>query len=34
MIPQQIRLVQTDRNCWDVVLTEEERGIIGELLDI
>jgi len=30
----QIRLVQTERNCWDVVLTEEERNIIGEFLDI
>jgi len=31
---QQISLVQTDRNCWNVVLTEEERNLLGELLDI
>ena len=31
---QQISLVQTDRNCWNVVLTEEERNLFGELLDI
>jgi len=31
---QHISLVQTDRNCWNVVLTEEERNLLGELLDI
>ena len=31
---QQISLIQTDRNCWNVVLTEEERNLLGELLDI
>jgi len=30
----QIKLVQTERNCWDVVLTEEERNLLGEFLDI
>ena len=30
----QIKLVQTERNCWDAVLTEEERNLIGEFLDI
>jgi len=30
---QQIKLLQTERNCWDVVLTEEERNLIGEFLD-
>jgi len=30
----QIRLMQTERNCWDVVLTEEERNLIGEFMDI
>jgi len=31
---QQISSVQTDGNCWNVVLTEEERNLLGELLDI
>jgi len=30
----QIRLVRTDRNCWDVVLTQEERNLISEFLDV
>jgi len=30
----QIKLVETERNCWDVVLTEEERNLLGEFLDI
>jgi len=30
----QTKLVQTERNCWDAVLTEEERNIIGKFLDI
>ena len=30
----QTELVQTERSCWDVVLTEEERNLIGEFLDI
>jgi len=30
----QIKLVKTERNCWDVVLTEEERNLLGEFLDI
>jgi len=34
VVSQQISLVQTDRNCWNVVLTEEERNLLGELLDI
>jgi len=32
-IPQ-IKLVQTDKNCWDVVLTEEEKNIISEFLEV
>jgi len=30
----QIKLVQTERNCWDAVLTEEERNLIEEFLDV
>jgi len=30
----QIKLVQTERNCWDVVLTEEERNLLSEFLDV
>ena len=29
----QIKLVQTERNCWDVVLTEE-RNLLGEFLEV
>ena len=29
-----IKLIQTERNCWDVVLTEEERNLLGEFLDV
>jgi len=29
-----IKLVQTERNCWDVVLTEEERELIEEFLEV
>jgi len=29
-----VKLVQTERNCWDVVLTEEERNLLGEFLDV
>jgi len=30
----QIELVQTGRNCGDVVLTQEERDLIDEFLDV
>jgi len=30
----QVKLVQTERNCWDVVLTEEERNLLGEFLEV
>ena len=29
-----ITMRQTDRNCWEVVLTEEERELINEFLDV
>jgi len=32
-IPQ-IRMRQTQENCWEVVLTEEERELIDEFLEI
>jgi len=32
--PQIIQLVQTERNCGDVVLTEEERNLIEEFLEV
>jgi len=30
----QIRMRQTQENCWEVVLTEEERELIDEFLEI
>jgi len=33
-VPQRIKLVQTERNCWDVVLTEKERENLKEILDV
>ena len=32
-IPQ-IRMRQTQENCWEVILTEEERELIDEFLEI
>jgi len=30
----QVELERLERNCWDAVLTEEERNLIGEFLDV
>jgi len=34
IVPAHISLVQTERNCWEVVLSPDERELLGELLDI